>query len=83
MRFTILKCGCAVIAGSIFVQTLAPACPHGNDLCEMQTEPPHVPHEIPGRDTFTVRSPAAASGSNVNVKVEFVKMAADIRNPAT
>jgi len=78
MRFRILKCGCAVVAGSIFVQTLAPTCPHGNDLCEMQAEPPHTPHDTPARETFNVRSPAAASGSNVSV--QYVKLGADIRS---
>ena len=82
MRFRILKCSCAVIAGSIWTQTLAPICPHGNSLCEMQTEPPHVPHETPSGETFTVSSPAAASGSpNVRVGIEDIKLAGDIRRP--
>lgn len=81
MRFRILKCGCVV--GSILVQALVPVCPHGNDLCEMQAEPPHIPHDSPARDTFTVTSPAATSGSNVHVGIESAKFGADFRNPRT
>jgi len=83
MRIRILKCGCAAIAGSIFIQTLAPICPHGNDPCEMQVEPPHVPQEVSVRDTFTVTSPVGVSGSNVHVGIQHVKLAADIRSPKT
>ncbi len=81
MRFRILKCGC--VAGSILIQTLVPICPHGNSLCEMQTEPPHVPHETPARETFTVTSPAAVSGSNGRVGIEYIKLAGDIRQAKT
>ncbi len=79
MRFKILKCGCVVLIGGILTQTLAPICPHGNSLCEMQTEPPHVPHETPARQTFTVSNSVAASGSNVHVGIEYIKLAGDIR----
>ncbi len=80
MRFKILKCGCVILAGSILSQLVIPTCPHGNSLCESQTEPPHVPREFPASGTFTVTNAIAASGSNVHVGIEYVKLGGDVRS---
>jgi hypothetical protein len=80
MKLKFLKCGCIFLVGSMWAHTVVSTCPHGNELCEMQTEPPHVPHEIPFDGQFILVNSVVASGGP-NVNVDYVKLSGDIRSP--
>jgi hypothetical protein len=73
-RYLVLKCGCALLVGTIFTQSLAPpVCPHGNVICEEHADAPHTPNEQSPRGMGRVSNSIPASGNVVShvVSINF------------
>lgn len=71
----IVKCGSAVIVGSLFFQSLAPGCPTHDRVCESLAGPWHTHNEIPaGGNKIVVTNSMAVSGSNVSVGISSINL---------
>ena len=54
----VIKSGCVLIAGCVFVQGVFPRCAAHDTVCEVLGEPPHTHSETPS-GTITIKAPVA------------------------